>query len=87
MVLYVRDLDRGAYGRIETVVALVAVGATLAQLGLVNAMFRFAAEREGDARYAVVRTCLVGCLAAGLAIAGLVCPRSFGGYTDSVVKC
>ena len=69
--LYVKYLDSGDFGRIETVVALVAVGATLAQLGLVNAMFRFAAEREGDARYAVVRTCLAGCLAAGIVISGL----------------
>lgn len=70
VVLYVRYLDPGAYGRIELIVAIVAVGATLAQLGLVNAMFRFAAERRGDARFAVVRTCLAGCLAAGLVIAG-----------------
>ena len=35
---------------------LVAVGATIAQLGMVNSLFRFALEREGEARWRVVRT-------------------------------
>jgi O-antigen/teichoic acid export membrane protein len=46
----------------------VAVGATVAQLGLVNALFRFAAEREGDARFAVARTAIALCFAAGVAL-------------------
>ena len=70
VLLYVHYLAAPDFCRIETVVALVAVGATLAQLGLVNAMFRFAAERSGDERFAVVRTCLAMCLAAGIAVAG-----------------
>ena len=57
------------------VVALVAVGATVAQLGLVNALFRFAAEREGDARFAVARTAIALCAAAGI-VAGRRSRRS-----------
>ena len=54
--IYARHLGTGDVGRVGQIVALVAVGATIAQLGLVNALFRFAAEREGDARFAVART-------------------------------
>ena len=51
--------------------ALVAVGATIAQLGLVNALFRFAAEREGDARFAVARTAIALCCVAGVVLAAV----------------
>ena len=45
--IYARHLGQTEVGRVGQVVALVAVGATVAQLGLVNALFRFAAERAG----------------------------------------
>ena len=63
--IYTRQLGQAEVGRVGQVVALVAVGATVAQLGLVNALFRFAAEREGDARFAVARTAIALCMAAG----------------------
>jgi O-antigen/teichoic acid export membrane protein len=69
--IYARHLGTGDVGRVGQVVALVAVGATVAQLGLVNALFRFAAEREGDARFAVARTAVALCAAAGLALAAV----------------
>ena len=47
----------------------MAVGATIAQLGLVNALFRFAAEREGDARFAVARTAIAICTVSGTVVA------------------
>ena len=56
--IYARHLGAGEVSNVGQVVALVAVGATVAQLGLVNALFRFAAEREGDARFAVARTAI-----------------------------
>ena len=68
--IYTRHLGTSEVGRVGQVVALVAVGATIAQLGLVNALFRFAAEREGDARFAVARTAIALCGAAGIVLAG-----------------
>ena len=56
--VYARHLGEDEVANVGQVVALVAVGATVAQLGLVNALFRFAAEREGDARFAVARTAI-----------------------------
>ena len=67
--IYTRHLGKGEVANVGQVVALVAVGATVAQLGLVNALFRFAAEREGDARFAVARTAVAMCAAAGTALA------------------
>ncbi len=69
--IYARHLGTGEVGRVGQVVALVAVGATVAQLGLVNALFRFAAEREGDARFAVARTAVALCTLAGVALAAV----------------
>lgn len=69
--IYARHLGTDEVGRVGQVVALVAVGATVAQLGLVNALFRFAAEREGDARFAVARTAVAICGAAGVALAAI----------------
>jgi O-antigen/teichoic acid export membrane protein len=69
--IYARHLGTAEVGRVGQVVALVAVGATIAQLGLVNALFRFAAEREGDARFAVARTAIALCGAAGVVLAGV----------------
>ena len=69
--IYARHLGTGEVGRVGQVVALVAVGATVAQLGLVNALFRFAAEREGDARFAVARTAVALCTAAGVVLAAI----------------
>ena len=63
--IYARHLGAGEVSNVGQVVALVAVGATVAQLGLVNALFRFAAEREGDARFAVARTAIALCAATG----------------------
>jgi O-antigen/teichoic acid export membrane protein len=67
--IYARQLGTEEVANVGQVVALVAVGATVAQLGLVNALFRFAAEREGDARFAVARTAIALCAAAGLVVA------------------
>ncbi|HET6175072.1 MAG TPA: lipopolysaccharide biosynthesis protein [Gaiellales bacterium] len=67
--IYTRHLGKDEVANVGQVVALVAVGATIAQLGLVNALFRFAAEREGDARFAVARTAVAMCAAAGTALA------------------
>ncbi|HMG97778.1 MAG TPA: hypothetical protein VK546_02595, partial [Gaiellales bacterium] len=67
--IYARHLGPGEVSNVGQVVALVAVGATVAQLGLVNALFRFAAEREGDARFAVARTAIALCAVAGIALA------------------
>ncbi len=69
--IYTRHLGTSEVGRVGQVVALVAVGATIAQLGLVNALFRFAAEREGDARFAVARTAIALCGVAGIVLAGV----------------
>ena len=69
--IYARHLGTSEVGRVGQVVALVAVGATIAQLGLVNALFRFAAEREGDARFAVARTAIALCGVAGIVLAGV----------------
>ncbi|HEY3613197.1 MAG TPA: oligosaccharide flippase family protein [Gaiellales bacterium] len=69
--IYTRHLAQGEVGNVGQVVALVAVGATIAQLGLVNALFRFAAEREGDARFAVARTAIALCCVAGIALAAV----------------
>ncbi|MDP9257084.1 MAG: lipopolysaccharide biosynthesis protein [Actinomycetota bacterium] len=66
--IYARHLGPGEVSNVGQVVALVAVGATVAQLGLVNALFRFAAEREGDARFAVARTAIALCAVAGIAL-------------------
>ena len=67
--IYARHLGTAEVGRVGQMVALVAVGATIAQLGLVNALFRFAAEREGDERFAVARTALAICTVSGVALA------------------
>jgi O-antigen/teichoic acid export membrane protein len=67
--IYARHLGTDEVGRVGQMVALVAVGATIAQLGLVNALFRFAAEREGDARFAVARTAIAICTVSGVAFA------------------
>ena len=67
--IYTRHLGKDEVANVGQIVALVAVGATIAQLGLVNALFRFAAEREGDARFAVARTAIAICCAAGVALA------------------
>ena len=48
--LYTHYLQPGDYGRVENLTALVAVAVTIAQLGMVNALFRFALERQGEAR-------------------------------------
>jgi O-antigen/teichoic acid export membrane protein len=69
--VYTRHLGQEEVANVGQVVALVAVGATVAQLGLVNALFRFAAEREGDARFAVARTVIAICSAAGVALAAV----------------
>ncbi|MDX6596272.1 MAG: hypothetical protein QOE87_159 [Gaiellales bacterium] len=69
--IYTRHLGKDDVANVGQVVALVAVGATIAQLGLVNALFRFAAEREGDARFAVARTAIAMCCAAGIVVAAI----------------
>src|SRR4051794_5766567 len=63
--VYAAYLETGDYGRVENLTALVAVGATVAQLGMVNALFRFALEREGEARWAVARTAIAFCAVSG----------------------
>lgn len=75
--LYTHYLQTGDYGKVETLTALVAVAVTIAQLGLVNALFRFALERQGEARNAVIRTALAATAVSGLiaaTIAALVTP-------------
>src|SRR5690242_7333495 len=67
--VYAAYLQPGDYGRVENLTALVAVAATIAQLGMVNALFRFALEREGDARWAVVRTAIAFCATSGAVVA------------------
>jgi O-antigen/teichoic acid export membrane protein len=69
--LYTHYLQPGDYGRVETLTALVAVAVTIAQLGLVNALFRFALERQGEARAAVIRTALAATAISGLVVATL----------------
>ena len=69
--IYTRHLGKDEVANVGQVVALVAVGATVAQLGLVNALFRFAAEREGDARFAVARTAIAICTVSGTIVAGI----------------
>jgi O-antigen/teichoic acid export membrane protein len=67
--LYTHYLRTADYGRVETLTALVTVGVTIAQLGLVNALFRFALERTGDERNGVIRTALATCAVSGLVLA------------------
>jgi O-antigen/teichoic acid export membrane protein len=67
--LYTHYLRPADYGVVETLTALVAVGVTIAQLGLVNALFRFALERQGEARAAVIRTALAATAVSGLVAA------------------
>jgi O-antigen/teichoic acid export membrane protein len=67
--LYTHYLRPADYGRVETLTALVAVAVTIAQLGLVNALFRFALERQGEARAAVIRTALAATAVSGLVVA------------------
>jgi O-antigen/teichoic acid export membrane protein len=67
--LYTHYLRPADYGVVETLTALVAVGVTIAQLGLVNALFRFALERQGEARAAVIRTALAATAVSGLVVA------------------
>ncbi len=67
--VYAAYLDPGDYGRVENLTALVAVAATISQLGMVNALFRFALERTGDARWAVVRTAIAFCACTGAIVA------------------
>jgi len=69
--IYARHLGTAEVGRVGQMVALVAVGATIAQLGLVNALFRFAADREGDERFAVARTAIAMCALSGVVVATL----------------
>ena len=69
--LYTHYLQTSDYGKVETLTALVAVGVTIAQLGLVNALFRFALERVGPEREAVIRTALATCAVSGLVMATL----------------
>ncbi|HEY1479886.1 MAG TPA: lipopolysaccharide biosynthesis protein [Gaiellales bacterium] len=69
--LYVHYLKPSDYGKVETLTALVAVGVTIAQLGLVNALFRFALERKGAERDGVIRTALATCAVSGLVLATL----------------
>ena len=66
--LYTHYLTPADYGQVETLTALVAVAVTIAQLGLVNALFRFALERRGEARAAVIRTALATCAVSGLVV-------------------
>jgi O-antigen/teichoic acid export membrane protein len=63
--VYAHYLGRSDYGAIEILTAFVAAGATFAQFGMVNALFRFALEREGDARWAVIRAALAFCALSG----------------------
>ncbi len=63
--IYTRHLTKGEVANVGAVVALVAVGATIAQLGLVNALFRFAADREGEGRFVVARTAIGICCVSG----------------------
>ena len=74
--VYAAYLNPGDYGRVENLTALVAVAATISQLGMVNALFRFALERTGDARWAVVRTAIGFCACTGgiMAIAAALMP-------------
>jgi O-antigen/teichoic acid export membrane protein len=67
--IYTRHLTKEQIANVGEIVALVAVGATIAQLGLVNALFRFAADREGDARFVVARTAIGMCFVSGLVLA------------------
>jgi len=67
--LYTHYLLPSDYGKVETLTALVAVAVTIAQLGLVNALFRFALEREGEARNAIVRTALAATAVSGVIVA------------------
>jgi O-antigen/teichoic acid export membrane protein len=69
--IYTRHLGKDEVANVGQVVALVAVGATIAQLGLVNALFRFAAEREGDARFGVARTAIALCCGSGVVVAAV----------------
>ncbi|MDX6573441.1 MAG: hypothetical protein QOC86_2597 [Gaiellales bacterium] len=69
--IYGRHLGKAEVANVGQIVALVAVGATIAQLGLVNALFRFAAEREGEARFAVARTAIAMCAVAGVVLAAV----------------
>src|SRR4051794_27868447 len=69
--LYTHYLQPNDYGRVETLTALVAVGVTIAQLGLVNALFRFALERQGEARAAVIRTALAATAVSGVIVAAI----------------
>ena len=66
--LYTHYLTPADYGQVETLTALVAVAVTIAQLGMVNALFRFALERQGEARAAVIRTALATCAVSGLVV-------------------
>jgi O-antigen/teichoic acid export membrane protein len=93
--LYSHYLTQADYGAIETMTALVAVAVTLAQFGMVNALFRFALARDDDERWATVRTALAFCAISGLvfaAVAALLTPWAAdamlgGRYTLWLVSC
>ena len=69
--VYAHYLGQTDYGAIEILTAFVAVSATFAQFGMVNALFRFALEREGDARWAVIRAALAFCAISGGILAAI----------------
>ena len=54
--VYANYLEPVDYGRVENLTALVAVAATVAQLGMVNALFRFASWHTGWSRSTSART-------------------------------
>jgi O-antigen/teichoic acid export membrane protein len=56
---------------VQLAVAYVAVAATVAQLGMVNAVFRFAVERRGDERWVVVRSAIAFCAVSGAVVTAL----------------
>src|SRR3954463_7277198 len=70
--VYAHYLGTDDYGRVENLTAIVAVCATAAQLGMVNALFRFALEREGEARWRVVRTAIGFCACIGTVAAAFL---------------
>src|SRR4051812_42280489 len=67
--VYAHYLHTADYGRVENLTAIVAVAATAAQLGMVNALFRFALERQGEERWKVVRLGVGFCAAMGVLVA------------------
>src|SRR3954454_11652137 len=70
--VYAHYLHTADYGRVENLTAIVAVAATAAQLGMVNALFRFALERKGEPRWRVVRTAIGFCACIGTVAAAFL---------------